>query len=111
MPGYGLGLTPDDYKDKKNLISKFEKAYGGDEFFKIAINKLSTKYQREFSAFCKYFGYNNEPMTLAAIGQEMNISHSRVSELSKKAFRILIHFKYREEIWEAHGYKPLLDDD
>ena len=104
MSGYAV-LERDEYKDKKNLIAKFEAAYGSKEFFKLAIEMLSSRYKRELTAFCKYFGYNNEPMTLAAIGQEMNISHSRVGQLSRKAFRVLIHPKYRNQIWEEHGYK------
>ena len=98
-------LEREEYKDKKNLIAKFEAAYGSKEFFKLAIEMLSSRYKRELIAFCKYFGYYDKPMTLGAIGQEMNISHSRVGQLSRKAFRVLIHPKYREQIWEKHGYK------
>jgi len=98
-------LDTEDYKDKKNLITKFEAAYGSKEFFKLAIEMLSSRYKREFTAFCKYFGYNYKPMTLGAIGQEMNISRSRVSQLSRKAFRVLIHPKYRKQIWEEQVYK------
>ena len=105
MSGYSSVLELEEYKDKKNLIAKFETAYGSKEFFKLAIEMLSSKYKREFTAFCKYFGYDYKPMTLGAIGQEMNISHSRVGQLSRKAFRVLIHPKYRKQIWEEHGFK------
>jgi DNA-directed RNA polymerase sigma subunit (sigma70/sigma32) len=106
MSGYERVLEREEYKDKKNLIAKFEAAFGNKEMFKIAIEKLSARHKRAFTAFRKYFGYNHEPMTLGAIGKEMNISHTRVSQLSKKAFRILIHPRHRKEIWEEHGYKP-----
>ena len=104
-------LENDDYKDKKNLIAKFEVAYGSKEFFKLAIEMLSSRYKREFTAFCKHFGYNYKPMTLVAIGKEMNISNSRVSQLSRKAFRVLIHPKYRKQIWEEHGYKAASENN
>ena len=105
MLGYSTVLELEEYKDKKNLIVKFEAAYGSKKYFKLAIEMLSSKYEREFTAFCKYFGYNYKPMTLRAIGEEMNISNSRVGQLSRKAFRVLIHPKYRNQIWEKHGYK------
>ena len=103
-------LERDEYKDKKNLIKKFEAAYGNEQIFKFAMDKLSSVRKREATAFSLYFGYNTEPRTLKAVGEQMNISVPRVRALSNTAFRWLLHPKYRREARKALGYPETPDD-
>jgi DNA-directed RNA polymerase sigma subunit (sigma70/sigma32) len=67
--------------------------------------KLLGELEREATAFGLFFGYQVEPMTLKAIGEKMNISQPRVRVLSNRAFRRLIHPRFRREVWEEYGYK------
>jgi DNA-directed RNA polymerase sigma subunit (sigma70/sigma32) len=70
------------------------------------MKQLSEYHERAAIAFSMYFGYKQNPMPLIDIGKKMNCSRTRAGILSKKAFRYLIHPKYRERIWEEYGYKP-----
>jgi len=99
-------LDNDEYKDKKNLIKKFEAAYGNSRFFDKAMKLLSEYHERAAMAFSMYFGYKQNPMLLKDIANKMNCSPAWVGKLSNRAFRFLIHPKYREKIWEENGYKP-----
>jgi DNA-directed RNA polymerase sigma subunit (sigma70/sigma32) len=103
-------LENDEYKDRKNLIKKFVAAYGNEQIFKFAMDKLSSVWKREATAFSLYFGYHTEPKTLKAIGEQMNISGTRVRALSDRAFRWLIHPKHRSEARKALGYPENPDD-
>ena len=99
-------LDKDEYKDKKNLIKKFEAAYGKARFFDIAMKQLTEYHERASMAFSMYFGYKQNPMLLKDIAKKINCSPVWVGKLSHRAFRFLNHPKYREEIWGNFGYKP-----
>jgi len=98
-------LDFDDYKDRKNLIRKFETAYGNEHIFRHAMAKLLEEREKDAVAFGLFFGYQKEPMTLKAISEQMNISMSRVRAISDRAFRRLIHPGFRKKVWEDCGYK------
>jgi hypothetical protein len=99
-------LDFDEYRDKKNLIQKFETAYGNARFFNIAMKQLSEYHERAAMAFSMYFGYKQNPMLLKDIGKKMDCSPTWAGKLSNRAFKYLIHPKYRKKIWEEFGYKP-----
>ena len=96
----------DEYRDRKNLLKKFEAAYGNAKFFDIAMKLLSGYHERAYIAFSMYFGYKQSPMRLKDIGKQLNCSQTRARYLSNMAFSFLIHPKYREKIWKEHNYKP-----
>jgi len=100
-----LVLEYSDYKDKKNLIKKFETAYGNEHIFKFAMIKLLNEFEREATAFGLFCGYQSEPLTLKKIGERMNLSTSRIGVLSYTAFRRLIHPGFRKKVWKEYGYK------
>jgi DNA-directed RNA polymerase sigma subunit (sigma70/sigma32) len=96
----------EDYRDKENLIKKFETAYGNEQFFEIVMKQLADYHERASLEFSMYFGYKQPPMTLKDIGKKMNCSRTRAGVLSNKAFRFLIHPIHRKEIWANYGYEP-----
>jgi len=98
-------LNHDDYKDRKNLIKKFEAAYGNKHIFRYAMIKLLEEQEAAATAFGLFFGYHKEPMTYKAIAEQMNLSMMRVRVLSNKAFHRLIHPVFRAKVWEYCGYK------
>jgi hypothetical protein len=95
-----------EYRDKENLIQKLETAYGNARFFNIAMKQLAEYHERAAMAFNMYFGYKQPPMPLKDIGIKMNCSPAWAGKLSNRAFRYLIHPKYRTRIWEEYDYKP-----
>ena len=103
-------LSFDDYKDGKNLIEKFEAAYGNKYIFRQAILKLLAEDKMPITVFGLHFGYQKEPMTYKAIAEHLNISYSCTRNYSYKAFRRLLHPGFRQKVWDECGYKPTLTE-
>jgi hypothetical protein len=103
---YTFRLLEDiDYKDRKNLIAKFEAAYGNEHIFKYAMLKLLKEHEKKATVFGLYFGYQKDPLSFSEIGKHLNLSTTRVGVLCHEAFRRLNWFKFRREVWEEYGYK------
>jgi hypothetical protein len=98
-------LEDDEYKDRKNLIKKFEAVYGNKHIFKYAMLKLLKEHEKKATIFGLYFGFQKDPINFPEIGKILNISPVRVGVLCKEAFRRLNWPRFRREVWEEYGYK------
>jgi negative regulator of replication initiation len=98
-------LKSDDYKDRKNLIKKFEAAYGNEHIFRYAMLKFLEKHENMAKAFGLYFGFQDAPKNVPEIANILNLSTARVSKLCNQAFRRLIMPKFYKEVWDEYGYK------
>ena len=98
-------LEIDDYNDRKNLIKKFEAAYGNEHIFRHAMLKLLKEHEKEAIAFGLYFGFHDNPKNFPEIAEILNLSAARVGKLCNTAFRRLIAPKFYNEVWAEYGYK------
>ena len=98
-------LEADEYKDRKNLIKKFEAVYGNEHIFRYAMLKLLKEHEKKATVFGLYFGFQKDPINFSEIGKMLNLSETRVGVLCKKAFSRLNWSKFRREVWEEYGYK------